>query len=132
MTKGESSVAASCLRLTMKVLFLLRCGALLVATASAYTLVAKVTPVQKVLEMMGEMKTKGEKMMADEAKTFRRYADWADQQTELGFEIETGTREIEKLKAFIESANADVKKLGKQIAGIEKDINRMETEMKEA
>jgi len=117
----------------MKVLFLLRCGALLVATASAYTLVAKVTPVQKVLEMMGEMKTKGEKMMADEAKTFRRYADWADdQQTELGFEIETGTREIEKLKAFIESANTDVAKLGKQIAGIEKDINRMETEMKEA
>merc|ERR1719316_1096445 len=71
-------------------------------------------------------------MKEDEGKTFRKYADWADdQQTELGFEIKTGKSEIEKLTAFIESADLDVEKFGKEINNMEKEINRMETEMKE-
>merc|ERR1719487_1034728 len=111
----------------------LKCGLLLIASASAYTLVTKATPVQKVLEMMGEMKVKAEKMKDEEGKTFRKYADWSDdQQTELGFEIKTGESEIEKLTAFIESADLDVEKFGKAVRNMEKDIDRMETEMKEA
>merc|ERR1719171_66018 len=83
--------------------------------------------------MMGEMKVTAEKMKETEAKTFRKYADWADdQQTELGFEIKTGKSEIEKLNARIQSADLDVARLGKEIANMEKEINRMETEMKDA
>merc|ERR1719174_2049968 len=117
----------------MKSFTCLRCGLLLLASASAYTLVSKTTPVQKVLEMMGEMKVKAEKIKEQEASTFRKYANWADdQETELGFEIKTGKSEIEKLKASIESADMDVAKFAKQITSMEKDIDRMETEMKEA
>lgn len=111
----------------------LKCGLLLLVSASAYTLVTKVTPVQKVLEMMGEMKVSAEKMKEAEAATFRKYANWADdQQTELGFEIKTGKSEIEKLIATIESADLDVEKLGKKITAMNKEINRMETEAKDA
>jgi len=106
---------------------------MLLTGASAYTLVTKVTPVQKVLEMMGEMKVVGEKGMAAEASTFRKYANWADdQQTELGFEIKTGNSQIEKLTAFIEEANLDVEKLGKQITGINSETDRMQAEMKDS
>lgn len=106
---------------------------LLLASASAYTLVTQVTPVQKVLEMMGEMKVKGVKLKNEEAATFKKYADWAkDQQTELGFEIKTGTSEIEKLTASVKSSDLDVEKLGKQMSGLNKEINRMKKTMKEA
>jgi len=92
-----------------------------------------VTPVQKVLEMMTQMKGTSEKMMEGEAATFRKYTEWADdQQTELGFEIKTGKSEIEKLTAFIEGADLDVEKLGKEVQSMDKEIGRMETEMKEA
>ena len=37
-----------------------------------------VTPVQKVLEMMNEMKAKGEKMMDEEQKTMRAYTEWVE------------------------------------------------------
>merc|ERR1719359_2810019 len=117
----------------MKSASYLGCWLLLLARAAAYTLVTSVTPVQKVLQMMGEMKVKAEKMMADEAETFRKYANWADnQQAEQGFEIKTGKRQISKLTASIEEANLDVAKLGKQIAAISKENDRMEAEMKDA
>jgi len=100
----------------MKSTSFLGCGLLLVISTSAYTLASKGTPVQKVLQMMGEMKVKAEGMKEAEGKTFRKYADWADdQQTELGFEIKAGTSEIEKLNAAIQAADLDVAKLGKAI-----------------
>lgn len=110
-------------------------------SASAHTLVSKsrtssrvkVTPVQKVLEMMNEMKVKAENLKEEEAKTFRKYAEWTDdRQRELGFEMESGNKQIEKLTAFIEQADNDVEKLGKEISSLEKDIGDMEAEMKEA
>jgi len=105
----------------------------LIASASALTLVTKVTPIQKVLEMMGEMKVKAENMKEAEAKGFRKYVDWSDdQETELGFEIKTGKSEIEKLTASIESSDLDVEKLGKQIQGMKNEIDRMETETQDA
>jgi len=83
--------------------------------------------------MMTEMKGTSEKMKEGEASTFSKYTEWADdQQTELGFEIKTGKSEVEKLTAFIESADLDVEKLGKEVQSMDKEIGRMETEMKEA
>lgn len=111
----------------------MRCALLLVVGTSAYTLVTKVTPVQKVLEMMDTMKVKAEKLKAEEASTFRKYASWADnQQQDLGFQIKTGISDVEKLTAFIEAADLDVEKLGKDIKSIDSELDRMETEMSEA
>jgi len=106
---------------------------LFLAGASAYTLVTQVTPVQKVLQMMGEMKVKGVKLKNEEAATFKKYADWAkDQSTELGFEIKTGSSEIEKLTASVKSSDLDVKKLGKQMSGLNSEINRLKKTIKDA
>jgi len=59
-----------------------------------------VTPVQKVLTMMTEMKSKGEKMMDEEAKTYASYTEWvSDTSRKLGFEIKTGGSDSEKFNA---------------------------------
>merc|ERR1719413_269623 len=81
---------------------------------------SSVTPVQKVITMMNEMKTKGEKMMAEEAKTYATYKEWvSDQSKQLGFEIETGKSTIEKLLAAIAKADSDVSELGSAITKLE-------------
>jgi len=96
---------------------------LAVASASA------VTPVQEVLNMLSEMKTKGEKMMADEQKIFAEYQEWVDdKQKELNFEIETGEATIEKLTAFIEAAENKIAVLAKKIAEDEANIAALEDE----
>ncbi|CAK0831798.1 unnamed protein product [Prorocentrum cordatum] len=65
----------------------------------------KVTPVQQVLNMLSEMKTKGEKMMDEEQKIYAEYSEWADDKTkELGYSIKTEEALIEKLTAFIEDS----------------------------
>jgi hypothetical protein len=75
-----------------------------------------VTPVQKVLTMMNEMKTKGENMMKEEASTYASYKEWvADTSRELGFEIKTAKSDIEKYLAAAAKADSDVAELGRAI-----------------
>merc|ERR1719387_3254204 len=82
-----------------------------------------VTPVQKVLDMMSEMKAKGEKMMDEEQKTYRAYTEWVDDQsTQLGFEIKTAKSDIEELLAFIAKADSDVATLSDSISELETEI----------
>merc|ERR1719272_1447304 len=79
-----------------------------------------VTPVQKVLTMMTEMKTKGEKMMEEESKTYSDYSEWvSDQSRSLGFKIKTANSDIEKLMGAIAKADSDVNKLGSSISKVQ-------------
>jgi len=104
-----------------------------VALLAALATSAKVTPVEKVLEMLGEMKVKGEKMKEEEAKTHATYTEWVDDRTkELGFEIQTAESTIEELIAFIDKADSDVAKLGDEIATLDGDIARLEGEKADA
>jgi len=90
-------------------------------------------PVQKVLQMMGEMKAKGEKMMEEEQKIYNTYADWVgDQSQQLGFDIKTANSDIEKLMAFIAKADSDVDTLSAAVTELEGEINNLETEKREA
>jgi len=94
---------------------------------------AAVTPVQKVLTMMTEMKTKGEAMMAEEAKTYASYTEWvSDTSRELGFEIKTGKSDIEKFNAAAAKADSDVSKLGASIAKLNGELATTEGEKKDA
>jgi len=94
---------------------------------------ATVTPVQKVLEMMNEMKAKGEKMMEEEAKTYRDYAEWVDDQSrELGFEIKTAKSDIEKLTAAASQADADVNQLSAEIDKTNAELASTEADKQEA
>jgi len=105
----------------------------LVLSLAACCQAVAVTPVQKVLEMMNEMKAKGEKMMDEEQKTMRAYTEWVDDQsTELGFEIKTAKSDIEKLTAAAAKADSDVTELGAAIAKLEEELAQVESEKKEA
>ena len=106
---------------------------LLPLLASAARLSSKVTPTEKVIQMLSEMHGKGEKMMEEEQKVFREYTNWVDDQvTELGFEIKTATAKIEELIASIEKADSDVEQLGLDIEKLDKDIAEMTAEKKAA
>jgi len=77
---------------------------------------AEVTPVQKVLQMMDEIKAKGIKEKQDEEVTFTKFAMWC-QNTDKNKEeaIARGAGEIERLTSLIEKLNSDARVLGNQI-----------------
>jgi hypothetical protein len=110
----------------MKMFFQLVLAAIV---ARAAALKSKVTPVQQVLDMLGEMKTKGEKMMIEEQKIYTEYSHWVHAKTEdLANDIKTEEMKIEKLTAFIEEAENKVASLAKSIAQDESDIATLEEE----
>jgi len=106
---------------------------LLAVLVSATASRMQVTPVQKVLQALGEMKAKSEASMAKEKKIYAEYAEWVDDRSkELGFEIKTGESTIEELLAFIEKSDVKVAELSTAIAELEADIARLEAAKKEA
>merc|ERR1719335_1879174 len=83
--------------------------------------------------MMNEMKTKGEKMMQEEASTFATYKEWvSDTSRELGFEIKTAKSDIEKYLAAAAKADSDVAELGKAIDALEGELATTEGEKADA
>jgi chromosome segregation ATPase len=93
----------------------------------------EVTPVEKVLEMLAEMKVKGVKAMEDEAKVHAKYTEWVDDQSkDFGFQIQTANSKIEELTAFIDKADSDVATLTDEIADLDADIARLEGEKADA
>jgi hypothetical protein len=107
--------------------------AALAAPAGAARLGSKITPTEKVINMLTEMKTKGLSMLEGEAKEFATYKEWVDDESKrLGFAVEDSTTKIEELIAFAEKADSDVATLGEAIETLDKDISTLETELKEA
>jgi septal ring factor EnvC (AmiA/AmiB activator) len=105
----------------------LAASALLAADAAAST------PVQKVLQMMGEMVAKGQKAKADEAKIMAGYDEFVDDEsTRLNQNIKFAADEIDKLTAFITKTDDDVKKLGQEISELDDLIAQKESELAEA
>jgi len=98
-----------------------------VATAS------KVTPVQKVLQMMGEMVAKGEKGMDDEKKIMATFDEFvSDENRRLTQNIQTADSEIEKLTAFITKTVDDIRVHGSKIAELDELIQQKEGELADA
>jgi len=93
----------------------------------------KITPIQKVLDMLDGMVTKGEKMKEEEQQIFKTYAEWVDDQTkEHGFQIKEAETKIEDFIAFVGKADSDVKKFGDEIDALDDDEDRMSGELKDA
>jgi len=111
-------------------------GALAVLPGSlALTLSAssKVTPTQQVINMMTELKGKGEKMVEEEQKTYATYAEWVDDESKrLGFEIQDGEAKIEELVSYITKAESDATELGHAVEKLDAEIMQLTTEKKEA
>jgi len=95
--------------------------------------VSAVTPVQKVLEMMAEMKAKGIKSMEEEQKVFKEYGEWVDDESwKLETSIKTAKAEIAELTAFIEESSNKIEELGAAIKELEAEIAALEADMKKA
>merc|ERR1719272_2476060 len=99
---------------------------LLVVAAEA----VQVTPLQKVLQMMNEMRTKGENEMKGEEVTFTTFASWcqntANQREKA---IAKGELAMSNLAAEIEKLNSDARNLGIEIQKLDGLID--ETKIKE-
>lgn len=94
---------------------------------------SKVSPVQKVLQMMGEMVAKGEKAMETEKKIMATYDEWvSDENRRLAQNIETATNDIEKLTAFITKTDNDIEVLGSEISELDALIQQKEAELAQA
>jgi hypothetical protein len=90
----------------------------------------KVSPVQKVIELLGECKAKVAKDLAAEAKVMEEYTTFCDDELkEKGYAIETADREIGDLIATIEDSKAtitqktdEIGELGNLVAAKEKEL----------
>merc|ERR1719203_1805488 len=84
----------------------------------------KVTPVQKVIQLMQGMLEKGKKEKHDEQVQFAAYKQFCDDTTvEKKRAIEEANEQIGVLKADIEKYTATAAKLTKEIAEHEEDIS---------
>merc|ERR1719321_1425378 len=98
---------------------------LLVSVTTAPAAAEKVTPVQKVLELMKGMLQKGIAEKKDEEVKFSAYSQWCDNQDRIKKkEIAEANEKIEKLNAEIAKATADIEELTARIQELEADIER--------
>lgn len=82
---------------------------LTVCTSASLRVDNRVGPVQKVVQLLGELEQKIIKNGEAEDKAFVAYSDWCKTGAqEKGFEIKTATAEIEDLKATIDQAAANI------------------------
>jgi len=85
----------------------------------------RVTPIQKVLEMMNGMKETAITEKNDEQTKGSAYAQWcSNMQGSKGREIAAGNQKIEELKAAIEEGAAEIRRLTERILELEEDIGR--------
>mmetsp|Transcript_108262 Transcript_108262/g.170698 ORF Transcript_108262/g.170698 Transcript_108262/m.170698 type:complete len:676 (+) Transcript_108262:58-2085(+) len=105
---------------------------LLLLTGAASTN-SKVTPIEKVLQLMGELKAKAIKEKNAEEDRFSAFSQWcADTKRTKNDEIEAGNQKIEELKAGIEKAAVLISKLTDRILELEEDVGRWKKDKKSA
>jgi len=93
----------------------------------------KVTPVQKVLQMMDEMLAKGKKEKAAEAVAFSTYKQFCESTAgEKTRDIADGNAAIVQLKADIEKGTADVGTLTGEIGVLTGDIGELTEQLNTA
>jgi hypothetical protein len=92
-----------------------------------------VTPIQKVLSMMEDMKSKGVKAKKDEEVRFGAFQQWCSGTSSSRQEaIENGAAKIEKLDADIATATSDIEGLTRDLAELDEDLGRWDTDKKAA
>merc|ERR1719217_455558 len=89
-----------------------------------------VTPIEKVLQMMGEMLSKGKKEKNIEEVEFAKFKTWCeDTIADTKKDIAEGTAKIEQLTADIAKAESDVKQLSEEIAEHEAEVAQWESDL---
>merc|ERR1719174_1677425 len=94
---------------------------------------SQVTPIQKVLTLMEDMKAKGITEKNAEATRFSAFNQWcADTKRTKTDEINDGNMKIESLNAEIEQARVLISKLTDRILELEEDVGRWQKDKKSA
>jgi hypothetical protein len=94
---------------------------------------SQVTPIQKVLTLMEEMKAKGIKEKEAEAVRFSAFSQWCENTKKSKTdEINAGNQKIESLEAKIEKARVLIEKLTDRILELEEDVSRWKKDEKSA
>jgi len=103
------------------------------AAAAAAAAALSATPVGKVLEMLQDMKTQGEKDKQDEEVQYAAYKQFCEvTERETQRSIEEGTEKIEVLTAEMEKSGSDATRLGEEVAAHVADIEGAKAEKEEA
>jgi predicted nucleic acid-binding Zn-ribbon protein len=106
-------------------------GALLLLVQAAFT--SKVTPLQKVMEMLDDMTAKGKQMKHDEEVEFAAFHSWCNSLwDEKEKSIKEAAAEITQLEADIAEAEASAEQLAEEIKELEAAIAKAEKELAEA
>jgi len=110
---------------------MLRALCLVAGIALAAGSVEKVTPVQKVIQLLEDMIATGVKEKQDEETQFAKYAGWCEHTTKVKKEaIKKGNEMIETLEADIQKFESDADILAKEIAQLDIDITTWEGDQK--
>jgi histone H3/H4 len=105
----------------------------LLGLAAAVDMHQKVTPVQKVIQLLQGMAEKGKKEKHEEQVQFAAYKQFCDDTTvEKKRAIDEANEQIEVLKADIEKYTATAAKLTKEIAEHDEDISVWQGDIKAA
>jgi hypothetical protein len=106
---------------------------LLFLVTVSFASASQVSPVQKVIELLGECKAKVKKDLAAEAAVMEEYVTFCDDELkEKGYAIETAKREIGDLMATIEDSKATITEKTDEIAELGTLISAKEKELAEA
>merc|ERR1719473_2263034 len=93
------------------------------STATKTSLKEDVTPIEKVLQMMGDMLSKGKKEKNIEEVEFAKFKRWCeDTIADTKKDIADGAAQIEQLTADIAKAESDAKELAEEIEELEGDV----------
>jgi len=93
---------------------------------------AKVTPMEKVIQLLKDLGAKVEQEGKEEAAQYDKYACFCKEQaSEKLYNIETSEKKIADLKAEIEELESAISELNKQIQDLSKKITKLEKEIKE-
>jgi uncharacterized protein YlxW (UPF0749 family) len=103
---------------------------LLLATVASSVSAAEVTPIEKVVQMLGDLETKIIGEGTDAQKIYDEFSEFCeDRSRQLGFEIKDGKAEVKDLEAEIahqsatmESLTAKIEELASAIATDEADL----------
>jgi peptidoglycan hydrolase CwlO-like protein len=113
--------------------FLVLISSLLPTVATRMQYQGQVTPIQKVIEMLGEMAAKGKKEKNIEEVEFTKFKTWCeDTFSDKGKSIADGNAAVEQLTADIVKAESDAKVLSEEVAGHEADVAGWKKDMEEA
>jgi len=92
-----------------------------------------VTPIQKVLTLMEDMKAKGIAAKNDEEVKFSAFSQWCTNTKKAkNGEIDAGNAKMEMLSAGIEKARVTINKLTDRIQELEEDVGRWKKDSKSA